>query len=292
MPANAPQAKPEWAIKPKGNKLIADIGSGPESPYMVDEGDIISFDIREDVHPSVVCDVRKLPVPDQTFDTVFSSHTLEHFGWTNVDKVLKEWCRVLKVGGQLKLVVPNLRYVGKRILSDELQPQDLWVMYGEQDYPKNMHGTGFTPKMLRGLVESLGIFENIEVNEGEVDGPPNPRSWNLYLNAVKVKHPKVDNITPEWADAPPRDEQWWPMRMYQQYNERPMTNEEKAADVAKWITSTEPLIQSPDLMPFAPGGREVPPIASNDSSPPSANTGVLITDEPKRSTPKKAKGKI
>jgi hypothetical protein len=71
-----------------------------------------------------------------------------------------------------------------------------------------------------------------------------------------------------------------------------MTNEEKAADVAKWITSTEPLIQSPDLMPFAPGGREVPPIASNDSSPPSANTGVLITDEPKRSTPKKAKGKI
>lgn len=95
MPANAPQAMPAWEIKPQGGKLIADIGSGPITPYMTDEGVTVSFDIREDMRPDVVCDVRYLPVPNNTFDVVFSSHTLEHFGWISVDKVLKEWTRVL-----------------------------------------------------------------------------------------------------------------------------------------------------------------------------------------------------
>jgi hypothetical protein len=69
---NAPQMNPAWEIKAPGEKLIADIGSGPISPYMVEEGKVVSFDIREEVKPDVICDVRKLPTPDETFDIVFS----------------------------------------------------------------------------------------------------------------------------------------------------------------------------------------------------------------------------
>jgi predicted SAM-dependent methyltransferase len=233
MPANSPQANPEWEVRPLGSKLIADIGAGPVSPSMREDGEVVSFDIREDMKPDVVCDVRYLPVPDQTFDIVFSSHTLEHFGWTSVDKVLKEWTRTLKVGGELRIVVPNLRYVAQRLLDDTMLPPDYWVLYGEQDYPKNFHACGFTPKTLTALVESMGVYEDIQVKEGEIDGPPTPNAWNLLLKATKVKHPKTENVTPEDIDPSPPSANWWPVKLYDEYKVRQMDQDEIAKDFEK-----------------------------------------------------------
>ena len=261
-PVNAPQMNPAWEIKVPGTKLIADIGSGPISPYMLDEGKVVSFDIREDLKPDVICDVRKLPVPDQVFDIVFSSHTLEHFAWGKVQDVLKEWCRVLKIGGELRLVVPNLRHVAQRLLDDTIVPTDFWVLYGEQDYAKNFHAAGFTPKVLKALVESLEIFDNIEVHEGTFDGPPHPESWNLQLKATKIKHKSVENITPEWIDAPTAGtDLWWPMKVHQTYNERPMTPEELIGDKLKWLDHpTTRTVDNPELNVFGPNQSDVEPV--------------------------------
>jgi predicted SAM-dependent methyltransferase len=236
MPNNAPQANQAWEIKLPGTKLIADLGSGPVTPYMIDEGQVISFDIREDMRPDVICDLRFLPVPSQTFDIVFSSHTLEHFGWTNIQKILKEWVRILKVGGELRLVVPNLRHVAKRLEADELVETDMWVLYGEQDYPKNYHAMGFTPKILRQLVESLGMFENIEIREGDVWGQPSAQSWNLQVKATKVSHPEIDNIAPDYVTPGPANPAYLPVRIYDEWTERPIgkTPEEITADLV-WI---------------------------------------------------------
>jgi SAM-dependent methyltransferase len=258
MPSNAPQAHPAWEIKPPGKKLIADLGSGPITPYMLDEGKTVSFDIREEVKPDVVCDVRRIPVPDETFDIVHSSHTLEHFGWPHVDKVLKEWGRILKVGGELRLAVPNLRYVAQRLLDDKIIPTDMWVIYGEQDYPKNTHVAGFTPNLLKSLVEAMGIYDDIQVKEGPIDGPPGADSWNLQLKATKVRNIEIDNITPEDIEPAPPTMQLYPMRIYNTYNERKMTPEELLADAA-WIEAardmpvfertSDPLVRGADINP-------------------------------------------
>lgn len=268
MPPNAPQAHPAWEIKPPGGKLIADIGSGPVSPYMLDEGKIISFDIREEVRPDVVCDVRRIPVPDETFDIVHASHILEHFGWPYADKVLKEWARILKVGGEIRIAVPNLRYVAKRLLADQIIPTDMWVLFGEQDYPKNSHIGGFTPNLLKSLVESIGVFDNIEIKEGDIDGPPGLSSWNLQLKATKVKNIEIENITPDWIDAPPPAPQAWPMRLYDQYNVRENTADEMLAD-AEWIAKAaqQPEFEKTDK-PLVRGVDAVPPVATSDSVEP------------------------
>lgn len=239
FPQNSPQANRAWEVKPPGDKLIADIGSGPVTPYMLDEGKTVSFDIREDMHPDVVCDVRYLPVDDEVFDIVFSSHTLEHFGWAHVDKVLKEWVRVLKVGGELRLVVPNLRHVAKRLLDDTVLATDMWVLYGEQDYPKNFHAVGFTPRTIQSLVESLGCFDNIQVKEGNYEGPPGGDSWNLQLKATKVKNIVQDNITPKNLIPGPVRPDFWPMRLYDTWVERPMTPEEIIGDKLKWLEGAQ-----------------------------------------------------
>jgi ADP-heptose:LPS heptosyltransferase/predicted SAM-dependent methyltransferase len=44
---------------------------------------------------------------DASWDAVFSSHLLEHFDLKRVPKILKEWSRVLRVGGYLVLYVPS-----------------------------------------------------------------------------------------------------------------------------------------------------------------------------------------
>lgn len=272
-PPNAPQMIAAWEIQPPGSKLIADIGSGPVSPYMVEEGKVVSFDIREDVKPDVVCDVRKLPVPDETFDIVYSCHTLEHFSFVRVRDVLKEWCRVLKVGGELRLIVPNLRYTAQRILDDAMEATDLWVLYGEQDYQKNFHATGFTPKMLKSLVESLDLFDNIQVKEGHISGPPSPDSWNIELVATKVKKSEVDNITPEFIEAPATDMAWWPMKIYDQVKERPM-GPEVEHDKLKWMdTEITKSYDNPDLNLLFPAGlkgiKSEPPLVEPSEIAPS-----------------------
>lgn len=234
MPPYAPQGNPAYEIKEPGSKLIADIGSGAISPYQVDEGITVSFDIREELRPDVVCDVRYLPVPDQKFDIVHSSHVLEHFSFGSVDKVLKEWSRILKVGGELRLVVPNARYIKDRLEKDELIPTDYWVMFGGQEYAKNFHAAMFTPATLKSLVESLGIYENIITREGDVSGPPIADSWNLQLKATKIKHPIIDNISPDDLFVGPPSNNSFPIRLYDVSNERPLTPEELTADLI-WV---------------------------------------------------------
>lgn len=51
-----------------------------------------------------VCDLADLPMPDSTYDMVFSSQTLEHL--PNPITVLREFHRVLKPGGQAWLSAP------------------------------------------------------------------------------------------------------------------------------------------------------------------------------------------
>lgn len=53
-------------------------------------------------------DVRDLSMfKDESMDGIFSSHTLEHFPRDEVPAVLREWARVLKVGGHMVLYLPS-----------------------------------------------------------------------------------------------------------------------------------------------------------------------------------------
>ncbi len=44
---------------------------------------------------------------DDSVDLIYSSHALEYFDRIEAETVLSEWCRVLKVGGTLRLAVPD-----------------------------------------------------------------------------------------------------------------------------------------------------------------------------------------
>jgi ADP-heptose:LPS heptosyltransferase/predicted SAM-dependent methyltransferase len=86
-----------------------DIGCGPKKVFPhfmgLDSGkDIALFGIE--MKPDIVGDCVKIPLfADESFDTVFSSHTLEHI--EDYRAALREWWRLVKVGGYLILYLPH-----------------------------------------------------------------------------------------------------------------------------------------------------------------------------------------
>nr|VFJ62061.1 MAG: Methyltransferase domain-containing protein [Candidatus Kentron sp. DK] len=89
-------------------------------------------------NPDIISDASIIPIPDETFDYVISSHVLEHM--QNTIAALKEWCRILKEGGILFLVLPHGdrtfdRYRDKTTLEHHIS--DYENLTDEYDYSHN-----------------------------------------------------------------------------------------------------------------------------------------------------------
>ncbi|MGP0098980.1 MAG: class I SAM-dependent methyltransferase [Terriglobales bacterium] len=68
-------------------------------------------------------DVRKrIPFPDSSVSCIYSSHTFEHFTYEESLAVSRECFRVLKPGGILRIVVPDLEILVRDYLSDTANP--------------------------------------------------------------------------------------------------------------------------------------------------------------------------
>jgi predicted SAM-dependent methyltransferase len=59
-----------------------------------------------------------IPCPDNQFDVVYHSHVLEHMDITTGQFFMSECYRVLKKGGVIRVVVPNLEEIAKQYLGN------------------------------------------------------------------------------------------------------------------------------------------------------------------------------
>lgn len=65
------------------------------------------------------CDAsRRLPYRDRSVDKVYTSHFLEHIPLKRGLRVLRECYRVLKPGGVIRIVVPDLLYYARKYVED------------------------------------------------------------------------------------------------------------------------------------------------------------------------------
>jgi SAM-dependent methyltransferase len=102
---------------------------------------------------ATVADVRSLPYPDETFDVVVSTSTLDHFeSRSEIVKALGELARVLRPGGSLVVTLDNS---GNPLVAlRNALPQSLLLRTGLVPYPT---GTTCDLTTLRHLVASAGL---------------------------------------------------------------------------------------------------------------------------------------
>ena len=182
---------------------LAELGPGVDVPFFghADEVKVVRFDGNEKIRPDYRCDLRNLPVDDESFDIVHSRHVLEHFGRAEVMKVLKEWTRILRVDGEFRISVPNIIGAMRNIILMEegvIMPEayPFWQLYGRQSDERDFHCNGFTPKRMELLLKRLGIFEDIEVTTGDgEDG-----QMNIYAKARKATHAAPNALLPDWDE--------------------------------------------------------------------------------------------
>jgi len=149
-----------WTGKVKeGEKIRLNIGCGETI-----EPGYTNIDLHYD-KADVMMDARALKYGDGTVDEIRSSHLLEHFSKADVPLVLREWFRVLKIGGMLTLNLPNLEWCLRNWLEKPEKERfglSLSMIYGLQSHDGEYHKTGFTRESLEVLLSFAG-FEDIKI---------------------------------------------------------------------------------------------------------------------------------
>jgi ubiquinone/menaquinone biosynthesis C-methylase UbiE len=96
------------------------------------------------------CDALKLPFPDNSVVEILAVHIIEHFHFHDTFNALKEWYRVLKVGGKLRIETPDLLATCiKFVNSNEQDRVDLYGQFFAIPWvPGELHKFLFTESQL------------------------------------------------------------------------------------------------------------------------------------------------
>ncbi|GEM_PF-2181002 len=142
----------------KTNILKIELGGG-ENPY---GHGFFNVDVRPLPTVDIQCDLRQLIFSDESIEEVFTTNVLEHFLLNEAIQVLKEAFRVLKVGGKITIIVPDLRqlmqdYMDKRLSFEKFNR----FLYGSQEHSYNIHRSNYTFEDIKKALESIG-FQDIK----------------------------------------------------------------------------------------------------------------------------------
>ncbi len=179
----------------KGNKVFIHLGCGP-----INATGFINVDALPYSHVHYIQTVENLSMfTDEYADLIYASHVLEHISHNVVLKVLKEWHRVLKKGGILRLSVPDFDKLIDVYLTEEKDIRAIiGPLMGGQDNPYNFHKSVFNENYLRELLLSVGFREvrfwdpeKVELHSFE-DWASRPIKWKgkeyfISLNIEAVK---------------------------------------------------------------------------------------------------------
>jgi len=171
----------------KKMKKVLNVGGNSKAiplPAQYVDFEHLLLDIDPKGEPDVLCDARELSTLEhEQFDMIYCSHNLEHYYRHDVKRVLKGFWDVLKPGGGVHIVVPDILSVMKTMVDKGLDiDDDLYesalgpiavsdVIYGfgkqieESGQDFFAHKTGFTHKSLVKALLSSG-FNGIHTSEG------------------------------------------------------------------------------------------------------------------------------
>ena len=107
--------------------------------------------------------IESLDYRDKSVDLIYASHVIEYFDRKEVLSVLKEWKRVLRIDGVLRIAVPDFYQMARLYLVDSYDLEKfLGPLYGKMQMEKKIiyHKTVYDFNNLKELLEDVG-FRNV-----------------------------------------------------------------------------------------------------------------------------------
>ena len=141
-----------------------DVGCSNRSIFRTD----LRVDINKEMEPDVLASADELPLKDGKFDYLYAIHVLEHMDDTK--KALLEWARVVKVGGVVAIIHPDVEYTGIQ------RPQGL----NPDENPFNEHKHERTYRGFLDWFKGAGITNLEMIADGEA-----MTRWSFYAVFVK-----------------------------------------------------------------------------------------------------------
>jgi hypothetical protein len=164
--------------------LRIELGSGPHGKpgyYHVDAVKVGNVD-RES-------DVRNLDwILDDAVDDLYSAHTIEHFSYTEIDTILKEWHRVLKPSGIIRLKMPDLDFLCHAYVDGTHSTEETMIaMFG---------GFSDTPGGPDGWEKVSGNpkWERNTIPDGDIPHPGQYTEWGAHkaMYTFKSLKPRME----------------------------------------------------------------------------------------------------
>lgn len=144
----------------------------------------LNVDLRAFHNPDLVADVCDLSLlPGAGYEEVLAQDLLEHLPRNRTHLALREWNRVLKVSGVLKIRTTSLLglldlFRRREFRSIERQEQLVQCLFGTQAYEGDFHFCGFTEPLLRHYLDEAGF---------RVDSVSTVDEWLFDVEASKVR---------------------------------------------------------------------------------------------------------
>lgn len=130
----------------------------------------IHIDLDDHPHLDYRHDIADLPMfSGNSVDLIYTSHSFEYFDRQEGASVLKEWCRVLRPGGTLRIAVPDFEAIVKVYLKykKDLEHKGiLGPLFGRMAVKSGKkekliyHKTVYDFKSLKNMLQSVG-FKNV-----------------------------------------------------------------------------------------------------------------------------------
>jgi predicted SAM-dependent methyltransferase len=159
--------------------------------------------VNIDLEPTadLIIDVNKgLPFRENTAGFIYNEHFIEHLEYVEGEKAIKEFYRVLKEGGILRIATPDLEYITRKYLGD-WKTQD-WISWPEYQYIKTRgqminisfrnwgHKYLYNEEDLTNLLKKAGFRTVLKQdwnksNYSELSGRETRKDSKLILEAVK-----------------------------------------------------------------------------------------------------------
>lgn len=177
------------ATRPVAVRLNIGAGGKPIEGYT-------SFDIKDGNDAS-----QRLPYDDGSVDEIYASHVLEHIDPRKIPFVLREWSRVLKPNGLMRICVPDMEYICQNRHHGNSRLFDLFIYGGNTD-EHDVHRWGFDEVSLARAMGSAGIgnirrFESFNKDCSSIE-------CSLNLEGRKRWWPRKDKLKVSLVISQPR----------------------------------------------------------------------------------------